>query len=401
MSKERIQKLCDYIDKNRAKNYPIYNSFLSDETDYIKNAYFKMLAVILQQGNEIGTGQRNLFERQIVGVNCDYSMADYFRQALDIKIDEYVDFTEQCKEMSVKYRFVLDALLLTAVDSKDESQIKLVASFVESLKISKDELKYLSSLAKAFLEQSLAEYVTAEQQGSTSVPNDVAKEYVGTMIQGNICSNDTMTIIHSSRSYDINVDKLNVVAERNTPIIKLANIEINLAQYQLTFEGYDEVVIENCVFEGEKYPIQFVDCRKVIIKASSFRNFSQFALVEANVGEMEISETQFENCVYKYNSSSSDWMEMGCVIHSNYPAGNGRNHLSSCTFRGCGGRNTSNYYRSAFISNIKSDLDRCYFEDCWHYNRNNNIDPECDDRRMFTADSRAIHCTVTNSANII
>lgn len=145
MSKERIQKLCDYIDKNRAKNYPIHNNFLSDETDYIKNAYFKMLAVILQQGNEIGAGQRNLFERQIVGANCDYSMADYFRQALDIKIDEYVDFTEQCKEMSVKYRFILDALLLTAVDSKDESQIKLVASFVESLKISKVELKYLSS----------------------------------------------------------------------------------------------------------------------------------------------------------------------------------------------------------------------------------------------------------------
>ena len=197
------------------------------------------------------------------------------------------------------------------------------------------------------------------------------------------------------------MDKLKVVAERNTPIIKLANIEMSLAQYQLSFEGYDEVVIENCVFEGEKYPIRFVDCRKVIIKSSAFRNFSQFALVEANVGEMEISETQFENCIYKYSSSSSDWMEMGCVIYSNYPAGNGRNHLSGCTFRGCGGRNTSHYYRSAFISNIKSDLDRCHFEDCWHYNRNSNIDPENDKRRMFTADSCAIHCTVTNSANII
>ena len=411
MSKERIQKLCDYIDKNRAKNYPIHNSFLSDETDYIKNAYFKMLAVILQQGNEIGAEQRNLFERQIIGVNCDYSMADYFRQALDIKIDEYVDFTEQCKEISVKYRFILDALLLTAVDSKAESQIKLVASFVESLKISKNELEYLSSLAKAFLEQSLAEYVTAEQQCSTSVPNDVAKEYVGTMIQGNICSNDTMTIIHSSRSHDINVDKLNVVAERNTPIIKLANIEINLAQYQLTFEGYDEVVIENCVFEGEKYPIRFVDCRKVIIKASAFRNFSQFALVEANVGEMEISETQFEDCIYKYSSyssnwmssnwMSSNWMEMGCVIHYDYPAGNGRNHLIGCTFRECGGRNSHYRYISAFISNVKSDLDGCCFENCWHYHSNKDIDPEDDKRRMFTADSRAIHCTVTDSANII
>lgn len=401
MSKERIQNLCDYIDQNRAKNYPIHNSFLSEETDYIKNAYFKMLAVILQQGNEIGAGQRNLFERQIVGVNCDYSMEDYLRQALDIKIEEYVDFTELCKEIPVKYRFVLDALLLTAVDSKEESQIRLAASFVESLNISKGELEYLSLLAKAILEQSPAGYVTAEQQCSPSVPNDVAKEYVGTMIQGNVYSNDTMTIIHSSRSHDISVDKLSVVAQRNTPIIKLTNIELSLAQYPLTFQGYDEVVIENCVFEGDKHPIRFEDCRKVIIKASAFRNFSQRALVEANVGEMEISETQFENCIYKYSSKSNDWMEMGCVIHSDKSAENARNHLSGCTFRGCGGRNAENYYRSAFISNVKSNLDKCSFENCWHYHRNNDIDPECNDRRMFTADSHAIHCTVTNSANII
>ncbi len=401
MSKERIQNLCEYIDKNRAKNYPIHNDFLSDETDYVKNAYFKMLAVILQQGNEIGAGQSNLFERQIIGANCDYSVADYFRQALDIDIDEYVNFTEQCKDMLIKYRFILDALLLTAVDPKDVSQIKLVASFVESLKISKKELQYLVLLAKAFLEQSLADYVSAEQHYSSNVPNNVAKEYVGTMIQGHICSNDTMTIIHSSLSHDIDVNKLNVVAERNTPIIKLANVEISLAQYPLTFEGYDEVIIENCVFEGGQYPIRFVDCRKVFVKSSIFKDFSKFTLVESNVGEMEISETQFENCIYKYSSSSSDWMEMGCVIYSDYPQRNGRNHLVGCTFRGCGGRNTSIFYRSAFISNIKSDLDGCYFENCWHYHYPNSIDPENDRRRMFTKDSHVIHCNVTNSANII
>lgn len=401
MGKERIQNLCEYIDKNRVKNYPIYNNFLSDETDYIKNAYFKMLAVILQQGGEIGVGQCNLFERQIVGVNCDYSAADYFRQALDIEIDEYVNFTDQCKDMPVKYRFILDALLLTAVDSKDVSQIKLIASFVESLKISKDELQYLALLAKAFLEQSLADYVSAEQHCSTNVPNNVAKEYIGAMIQGHICSNDTMTIIHSSRSNDIDLDKLNVVAERNTPIIKLANVEVNLAQYPLTFEGYDEVIIENCIFEGEKYPICFTDCRKVVVKSSAFKGFSKFALVESNIGEMEIRDTQFENCIYKYDRYSDDWKEIGCVIHSDYPSRNGRNHLIRCSFKECGGRNTAHYYTSAFISNIKSELDECYFENCWHYCEYHGIDPESPARRMFTADSHAIHCTVTNSANII
>lgn len=91
MSNDRISRLCEYIDKNKAKNYPIYNSVLNMETDYIKNLYFKMLAVILQQGQEISDSQRALFERQVAGVECDYQVTDYFRQALEIEIEEYVD----------------------------------------------------------------------------------------------------------------------------------------------------------------------------------------------------------------------------------------------------------------------------------------------------------------------
>lgn len=401
MSKERIQKLCDYIDKNRAKNYPVHNSFLSDETDYIKNAYFKMLAVILQQGNDIGAGQRNLFERQIIGVNCDYSMADYFRQALDIKIDEYVDFIELCKEMSVKYRFILDSLLLTAVDLKDESQIKLIASFAEDLKVSKEELQYLVSLAKAILEQNLTNYVSLETNYSNNVPNNVGKEYVGTMFQGQIYSNNTLTIIYSSQENDVSIDKLNIIAEHNTPMIKLENIHVSIAQYPLAFQDYQEVIIENCAFDGEKYPIKFINCDKVIIKSCVFRGFSYFAINEDNVGNMEIKDTLFENCIYKYSRGYPDWKEIGCVIYSDYPHRNGRNHLVGCHFLECGGRNSANYYTSAFISNVKSDLDGCSFENCWHYYNNTCIDPEDDRRRMFTADSCAIGCKVTNSANII
>ena len=62
---------------------------------------------------------------------------------------------------------------------------------------------------------------------------------------------------------------------------------------------------------------------------------------------------------------------------------------------------TEQEIRDRIFKNIKSDLDGCSFENCWHYNRNTNIDPENNNRRMFTADSCAIGCKVTNSANII
>ena len=212
-----------------------------------------------------------------------------------IKIDEYVDFIELCKEMSVKYRFILDSLLLTAVDLKDESQIKLIASFAEDLKVSKEELQYLVSLAKAILEQNLTNYVSLETNYSNNVPNNVGKEYVGTMFQGQIYSNNTLTIIYSSQENDVSIDKLNIIAEHNTPMIKLENIHVSIAQYPLAFQDYQEVIIENCAFDGEKYPIKFINCDKVIIKSCVFRGFSYFAINEDNVGNMEIKDTLFEN----------------------------------------------------------------------------------------------------------
>lgn len=161
MANEKIKKLCEYMDRNKAKNYPIYNQYLNQETDYIKNAYFKMLAVILQQA-EISNEQRNLFGRMIAGMATDYTEEDYLRQALEIEIKEYVDFSEQCKEMDLKYRFLLDALLLTALDNKDQDQLSLVANFMEALKLQKNEVKYLSMLARSILEQSSLLYIQAE-----------------------------------------------------------------------------------------------------------------------------------------------------------------------------------------------------------------------------------------------
>lgn len=60
MSSEHIKKLCEYIDQNKAKNYPIENAMLYESEDFIKNGYLRMLAVVLQVGNNITEGQLNL-----------------------------------------------------------------------------------------------------------------------------------------------------------------------------------------------------------------------------------------------------------------------------------------------------------------------------------------------------
>ena len=53
MDKSKMDALCEYLEKNTAKNYPILNAELKKSTDYIKNGYLKMLAVVMQQSGNM------------------------------------------------------------------------------------------------------------------------------------------------------------------------------------------------------------------------------------------------------------------------------------------------------------------------------------------------------------
>ena len=65
MSKERIQELCDYIDRNKVRRHLIDNTKLKEQPDHVVHSYFKMLAVILQAGIP-ETAQIHFFQRLVL-----------------------------------------------------------------------------------------------------------------------------------------------------------------------------------------------------------------------------------------------------------------------------------------------------------------------------------------------
>lgn len=401
MSRERIQKLCEYIDRNRTKNYPIYNERLAAETDYIKNAYFRMLAVILEQGEDISDAQRNLFERQVAGAECVSSVEDYFRQALEIEVEEYINFTEQCREMEIRYRFLLDALLLMASERVNDAQLRLAANFAEALKIKKEELNYLAQLAKAILEQSASAYVTAEENRISSVPYDTVREYADFL--GEVCQNANRTIIRPALSSEMDIEKLRDIIEKTkTPELQLLGTNVSLELYPLFFCDFEKVMIENCVFAGgNTHPVNFKNCGQICIKACTFQNFSSRTIVEEQVGKMTIEDTHFEHCEFRYSRARNDWEPLGGVIYSLNLSAIGKNYYNRCNFVNCGGRNSEYYYSSEIISNCRSELRECRFENCCNYNQGIERDPDSNKQIMFPRDSRVISCEAVDSAYII
>ena len=133
MSKRNIQNLCTFVKSNKASVYAIENRMLLGVTDHIVNGYLKMLAVVLQQANEISESQLFLYQRIIAGTIADKSAEDYLRMALSIEIEDFLDFISEMKNF--KYRFLFDAILLSCINGSSSEQLDFIVDFSELLKI--------------------------------------------------------------------------------------------------------------------------------------------------------------------------------------------------------------------------------------------------------------------------
>lgn len=398
MDNTKIDELCAYLSANKEKVYPIENDMLKSATDFIVNGYLKMLGVILQQPSEITEAQLTIYKRIIAGSESEKSAEDYLRMALEIEIEDFINFTNEIKDLSIKYRFLLDALILTCIRDKDQEQIKLVAEFFEALSIERKELEYMAIMAKAILCLDTSIYVDACEIENVNIPVDVFYGYMRLLSQECIIHNDDMTIFQPSCEEDVTVEKLSQICNITTPTIKLCKVKVDLGEYPLIFTNHKKVIIDGCEFVGgNKHSISFTNCEEVIIINSVFKDFGVRVILTANVNRMCIIQSTYSNCYMKHNDyDRMDWEALGGVIY--VQSGMESMLIDNCLFDSCGGKNKANYYSSAFIVNCNCEVNNTKFIDCWHYHSEIEKDPENEKRTMFTVGSKATRCTYENSA---
>lgn len=66
---EKMKQLRQYMKDNRGSEKTIQNSLLAENTQYEKNNYFTLLAVILQQVDNIPSGQLAMYKRLVSGAS--------------------------------------------------------------------------------------------------------------------------------------------------------------------------------------------------------------------------------------------------------------------------------------------------------------------------------------------
>ena len=161
-----------------------------------------------------------MFERIVAGANVDKAPTDYLRMALDIEINDYINFTNECKDSVLKFRWVLDALIISCAKERSDKQLRLIVQFVELYIITKAELEYISTMAKAILTMNIAEYVSAYEIKVESVPDIIFSDYMYLISKKCICANENITILQATHKEKIGIQMFDEINEKATPCEK-------------------------------------------------------------------------------------------------------------------------------------------------------------------------------------
>lgn len=392
---DNISKLMSHMENNKAKLFPITNKQLETQEDFIKNGYFRMLATVVQQGGLGLNNQAELFKRWIAGIQTGSTVEDYIRQALDITVDEMMSFLETCRGLDLRYRLVLDMLMLISCDETIDDQVKLVGLYAEQLGCNKEEIELLSKMAKAIVEvdgKQLAgvELEAIESEISGPIMQGI-DDYAKLVAPSGMYANEKLTVIRQVNGKYLSTKVLNMIAngEIETEYIKITGAVIDLAEYKLKLvKDKSTLILEACHIIGGQHEIDLEGrCSTIKIISSNLKNFEQGILhISYNDSSCIIENSVLENC---YNSEFAllrAYSGSSCL------------NLKNSTFLDCGikERKSSMYFRFYLcIFNQKTVAESCNFINCQVYDYHGEVT-----KGALFDDFNGTNCKFENSAQV-
>lgn len=388
--------LYDTMQRDKSKNYPIDNELLANSLDVTKTLYLKMLGVILQQNNEINEPQQIFYKRIIAGANVNLEAVEYLRMAQQCDETDIQTFIEVCNDAFLKYRFILDSMLLCCLNVNRSEQYKLIVAFCEILKIEKKEVEFLASMAKAIVEINLLLYAEACCQRPTNIADRVFYDYF-LILQSYLKDKENITII---QGFDFLNEPCEVFeASRGADNLVLINIDLSpITSSESSFSLTDKtkLLFSGCVITGNKHPLNIERCHNVKIINCRISNFNNRTICIEAIDNMLIKNCFFNNChnTFSQPNSLGGNYYAGGVIYSKGKYNNGIIVIDGCRFVSCGTWNNKNATASPCISNVKCEVINSVFENCYCHTRNYG---NTQYGQLFTDDSKEIDCKFFNS----
>jgi len=392
-----IKNIRTMLTNKKSEIYAIKNTDLAKLPDSSKDLYIEFLYTIIQYKNRITQMQMILFERMINGMNGNNkSLKEYGAKALRISKKDLDDFLIVMKEEKVKYYFVLDGLLLIKLGTATEDTYEYFSELIEIFGINKDDLNFISLVAKAVLLQQPSCYDAAKEIITANVSNLDFSPYVSNFYHEKSSCAGNLTDLPNLDLKKASSASIKTYYNGGKAVIESLNIHI---LENVTFSRCDEVILKNCVFWGNAFSLYFEDCQRVSIENCRFSNFEVPVFVEKQNIQFTINDCVFSNCYALFGRTDSEWKAIGGVIFTDNPNFNAVNTIKHTKFLYCGAKNSENWYSSAVISNCRCVVSDCDFEHCWGYHKNDHLDPINTYRTLFLPKTMGMGNRMQNSAD--
>ena len=356
---------------------PIKNELLANSTDIIKNTYLKMLAVVLRQGNEVNEKQDTIFREIVAGAYVEYEAIDYLRMAKQLNESDISKFEELCSNTVLKYRFVLDSFVLSSLCGDSQEQCELIVEICDTVNIDKNEIGFLSLMAKAIVTMELTLYANAVYQKPTNIIDKVYYGYY-LILQSYFKEIKGIEII---QGFDFIERPISVVTADARSIGGLAYINMDLTSIvrneSLCFYNKTYLLISGCVFMGSEYPIKIENCKDVKIINSKFMYFKKRALQIETINNVLVDNSEFTSCFIEFvlrgrSTVSSPKTFAGGVVYSE-KKDIGVMVMNNCHFDSCGTKNQKGAIAAPCITNIDCEVRNSTFKNCFCENNNRSF----------------------------
>lgn len=281
------------LDALKSEKYALRNSELVILDEYIKKLYVKLLCTVIQYKDEPEEGQLAYLKRVISGIDIDDTLEVCMRKALEISEADVKEFLSIVSKEKYKYYWTLDGIVLLAMAKKNKESYEYFAELIELLEINKSDLEYISTVAKAVLEQSSVYFNHSTTLKNERVENLNFVPYIRNFYAGAIVDTESEKY-YSAPDKELSGDIIYPVNyEEKRVVFENVIIEVKDAW---NFNWCEEVIFSNCTLIGNNNPLNFYRVDTVKFSNCRVENFSNRVAVMDSINKFEVSFSEFSYC---------------------------------------------------------------------------------------------------------
>lgn len=295
--KKNICEIRKYMEDSKAEKYKIEKDFMSVWDEYTKSLYLRMLSTVIQYDNDPNDAQLTFLKRIIAGVEAENGTEDYMRRALEISLTDFQEFIDLFKADECRYYFCIDAIVLSALGERNDDCWLYLAELLETLNISMADLKHMSSVASAILNQNSEEFDESKNLVTDNTKNLNYASYIKNFYAGAIIDSDTEKYYSAPERQQLEClcsDAVMTFTENKITFDTL-KIEINS---NWNFNGCESVEFKNCIITYKEGNIHMDNIGTAIFENCIIKDFRDRVVELGSVNNFRVTNSEFINCVW-------------------------------------------------------------------------------------------------------